>query len=316
MSTTSRRHARHVAVAVAALALAAVAAPALGAANYGADTCLEGYVWRGAIPTDHVCVTPLVRMQTWQENDQAAVHRSPNGGPYGADTCLTGYVWREAVAERPRLRDPPAPPAGTQRQRPGRRAPRHRACLDHLLPPSQQPCTGNPSRRPRTTPSASACARPHQPGHGDRAAAPDRHGPRQGLAPAGRRQPERARRAARVRQRDLALHGQPRTRTWRCATRRRGAGRPASACARAAPRSRGPLGAPPALREEGRRRSAMPGSDSSGEEWRCLGKDAAAGLWHCRVWRRARLSRLEGSDHGADRAPLRPCGSPVCRGCG
>ena len=29
--------------------------------------------------------------------------------------------------------------------------------------------------------------------------------------------------------------------------------------------------------KEGRRRSAMPGSGSSGEEWRCLGKDAAAG---------------------------------------
>ena len=37
------------------------------------------------------------------------------------------------------------------------------------------------------------------------------------------------------------------------------------------------LGAPPALREGGRRRSAMPGSGSSGEEWRCLGNDAAAG---------------------------------------
>ena len=67
MSTICRKRARRLAVAAAALALAAIAARALGAGNYGADTCLEGYVWRGAIPTDHVCVTPLVRMQTRQE---------------------------------------------------------------------------------------------------------------------------------------------------------------------------------------------------------------------------------------------------------
>jgi len=36
----------------------------------------------------------------------------------------------------------------------------------------------------------------------------------------------------------------------------------------------------------------MPGSGSSGEEGRCLGKDAAAGWWRCRVWRRARLCRV------------------------
>jgi hypothetical protein len=96
MSTTSRIRARRLAVAAAAtLGLAALAAPAPGA-GYGKDACLNGYVWRGASPADHVCVTPLVRMQTAQENDLAAARRDPAGGPFGADTCRSGFVWREA----------------------------------------------------------------------------------------------------------------------------------------------------------------------------------------------------------------------------
>jgi hypothetical protein len=144
MSTTSRRHARQLAVAAAALALAGVAAPALGAGNYGADTCLDGYVWRGAIPTDHVCVTPLVRMQTAQENDQAAAHRSPTGGPYGPDTCLNGYVWREAVANDHVC---VIPPRRQQARNDNARAGARRATLHAWTTyyrPSQQPCTGDP----------------------------------------------------------------------------------------------------------------------------------------------------------------------------
>jgi hypothetical protein len=64
MTSIRRTRARRLAVAAAALALVAVAAPALGAGDYGADTCLNGYVWREATPTDHVCVTPMVRLQT------------------------------------------------------------------------------------------------------------------------------------------------------------------------------------------------------------------------------------------------------------
>ena len=79
-------------------AVAVVAAPALADGNYGADTCLNGYVWREAVPADHVCVTGQVRTQTAQENSLAAARRSPTGGPYGPDTCLQGYVWREAFA--------------------------------------------------------------------------------------------------------------------------------------------------------------------------------------------------------------------------
>jgi hypothetical protein len=62
------------------------------------DACVKGYVWREAVPNDHVCVTPAVQQQTRQDNALADSRRNPNGGPYGPDTCLVGYVWREAVA--------------------------------------------------------------------------------------------------------------------------------------------------------------------------------------------------------------------------
>jgi serine/threonine-protein kinase len=61
------------------------------------DTCVQGYVWREAVPRDHVCVTPETRAQAAQDNSLAASRRSPTGGAYGPDTCLQGYVWREAV---------------------------------------------------------------------------------------------------------------------------------------------------------------------------------------------------------------------------
>lgn len=64
--------------------------------SYGPDTCIRGFVWREAIPNDHVCVTPQVRQQTRSDNAQAAARRSPTGGPFGPDTCRSGYVWREA----------------------------------------------------------------------------------------------------------------------------------------------------------------------------------------------------------------------------
>lgn len=63
---------------------------------YGPKTCLPGFVWREATPTDLVCVTPDVRAETAQENALAAARRSPSGGPYGPNTCLPGFVWREA----------------------------------------------------------------------------------------------------------------------------------------------------------------------------------------------------------------------------
>lgn len=60
------------------------------------DRCLQGYVWREARPSDHVCVTGAVRTDTRNENMFANSRRSPTGGPFGPDTCKQGFVWREA----------------------------------------------------------------------------------------------------------------------------------------------------------------------------------------------------------------------------
>jgi serine/threonine protein kinase len=60
--------------------------------------CPSGYVWRQAIPSDHVCVTPTARAVVAHENELAASRRNPAGGPYGVNTCLQGYVWREAFS--------------------------------------------------------------------------------------------------------------------------------------------------------------------------------------------------------------------------
>jgi hypothetical protein len=75
-----------------------VAQPLTGARDcaYGPDTCIQGYVWREAAASDHVCVAPEVRESARIDNAQAAARRSPNGGAYGPDTCLQGFVWREA----------------------------------------------------------------------------------------------------------------------------------------------------------------------------------------------------------------------------
>ncbi|WP_067128000.1 hypothetical protein [Microtetraspora malaysiensis] len=81
--------------AIAGLAvLPAVVATPASAAVYGPDTCVQGYVWREARPSDHVCVTPAVRTQAAQDNSVKA-SRWTNGA-YGPHTCIQGYVWREA----------------------------------------------------------------------------------------------------------------------------------------------------------------------------------------------------------------------------
>jgi hypothetical protein len=66
---------------------------------YGPNTCKQGYVWREAKPSDHVCVTPQTRDETAQENAQGPALKDPNGGAYGPDTCLQGFVWRDAVPD-------------------------------------------------------------------------------------------------------------------------------------------------------------------------------------------------------------------------
>jgi hypothetical protein len=47
----------------------------VGGGAYGPDTCLQGYVWREAVPGDHVCVTPETRAQAAQDNSLAASRR-------------------------------------------------------------------------------------------------------------------------------------------------------------------------------------------------------------------------------------------------
>src|SRR6266508_3860175 len=39
------------------------------------DTCLQGFVWREVVPSDHVCVPPETRDQVWQDNRLAASRR-------------------------------------------------------------------------------------------------------------------------------------------------------------------------------------------------------------------------------------------------
>jgi hypothetical protein len=61
--------------------------------NYGPNTCLEGWVWREAVPGDDVCVTPATRSQTAYDNSQASLHRNPIFKSF----CRPGYVFRNAV---------------------------------------------------------------------------------------------------------------------------------------------------------------------------------------------------------------------------
>ena len=63
---------------------------------YGLDTCSSGYVWRGSVSNDRVCVTPDRRDAVALENQMADSRRAPGGGAYGPNTCVNGYVWREA----------------------------------------------------------------------------------------------------------------------------------------------------------------------------------------------------------------------------
>ncbi|GGO14259.1 hypothetical protein [Microbispora bryophytorum] len=71
-----------------------MAGPASASGDYGPDTCVEGYIWREAGPSDHVCVTSATRTRTLADNAAKASRWTP--GPYGPHTCKTGYVWREA----------------------------------------------------------------------------------------------------------------------------------------------------------------------------------------------------------------------------
>jgi hypothetical protein len=60
------------------------------------NACAAGYVWRLAVPGDHVCVTPETAAKVVTDN-RLAPARVKNSGRYGADTCQDTFVWREAV---------------------------------------------------------------------------------------------------------------------------------------------------------------------------------------------------------------------------
>ena len=83
-------------------------APAPVGKPHATDVCKQGYVWREARPSDHVCVTPQTRAEVARQNREA--RRLWVNGAYGKHTCVQGYVWREAfqgddVCVDPTVRD-------------------------------------------------------------------------------------------------------------------------------------------------------------------------------------------------------------------
>ncbi len=62
---------------------------------YGADTCIQGLVWREARGGDTVCVPPGVRDQIATQNANPASNKDPLAGS-GPLSCSQGFVWREA----------------------------------------------------------------------------------------------------------------------------------------------------------------------------------------------------------------------------
>ena len=61
--------------------------------------CINGFVWREAVPSDHVCVTPGTRDQAADDNAHAGQRVSMHNQSYGPDTCKQGFVWREATPD-------------------------------------------------------------------------------------------------------------------------------------------------------------------------------------------------------------------------
>ena len=64
----------------------------------GIDTCIDGFVWREASASDHVCVAPTSRNDAQADNAAALSRVSPTDHSFGPQTCLQGFVWREAFA--------------------------------------------------------------------------------------------------------------------------------------------------------------------------------------------------------------------------
>ncbi|WP_433258033.1 hypothetical protein ACQPYK_22235 [Streptosporangium sp. CA-135522] len=98
MDSTLNRTVKRASLGLAVLAVAGFAvtvpADAATADAPGPDTCVQGFVWREARPSDLVCVTPAIRDQTTHDNN--VKYTRWVSGPYGPHTCSTGFVWREA----------------------------------------------------------------------------------------------------------------------------------------------------------------------------------------------------------------------------
>jgi hypothetical protein len=88
-----------------------------------ADTCQDGYVWREAIASDHVCVLPQTRAQARQDNDQAGSRRDPAGGGIRPGHLPERLRLARRHPRRPRLRDTRHPRPDRSRQRRSRQPP-------------------------------------------------------------------------------------------------------------------------------------------------------------------------------------------------
>jgi hypothetical protein len=78
-------------LAAGALISVLVVAAASGQGSAARDSCVAGYVWREAVPGDHVCVTPAMRAQVDADNRAAAsrVAPEPSIGGHDASGALT-----------------------------------------------------------------------------------------------------------------------------------------------------------------------------------------------------------------------------------
>lgn len=54
------------------------------------DACRQGYVWREAVPDDHVCVTPAIRQQAAEDNAKRAPGASRAEGRTGRTPAWAG----------------------------------------------------------------------------------------------------------------------------------------------------------------------------------------------------------------------------------
>jgi hypothetical protein len=68
---------------------------------YGPDTCVQGYVWREAVPNDHVCVTPQERAMASEQNRLAAQRRVA-AAPDGHYIGKVRQPWAEPPRRLPR----------------------------------------------------------------------------------------------------------------------------------------------------------------------------------------------------------------------